>query len=371
MVIRPLSLYFHIPFCTKKCPYCHFYVIPDKEDQKKALFEGFHIEWQRLIHKIRNHQIVSIYFGGGTPTLFGSKYIASLLETIAKEAFLSSDCEITIEGNPEDITLPLMQQYRRAGINRASIGIQSLQDDSLAILERTHDAKQAIDAIEATHEAGIHNISIDLMTELPDQTSQSFAKTLAKLPSLPITHVSLYNLTIEPHTAFFKRTLNLPSPESNLDMLNQAIYSLESIGLSRYEISAFARPGYYSRHNTGYWTGRPFFGLGPSAFSYYNGSRFRNVANLNRYLRSLTHNESPVDFKETLPYPQSLHELLAIHLRLSHGVDLSKYSLPNKTKITLVDLISGGFLQKKNGMLFLTEKGRLFYDTVASEIVSI
>ena len=170
--------------------------------------------------------------------------------------------------NPEDVTPSLMKGYFDAGVGRVSIGVQSLVDSSLEILERTHSAQEAISAIEDTYEAGIENITIDLMYELPDQTTGSFQKTLDQLAALPISHLSLYNLTIEPHTAFSKRKLRLPKEEEGLKMLESAVSRLESIGLRRYEISAFSKEGYESRHNLGYWTARPFFGLCPSAFSY-------------------------------------------------------------------------------------------------------
>ncbi|NGX47367.1 MAG: Oxygen-independent coproporphyrinogen-III oxidase-like protein YqeR [Chlamydiae bacterium] len=364
-MVKPLSLYFHIPFCNKKCPYCHFFVVPNKEEHRKALLDALLSEWQRLLPKMEEHEITSIYFGGGTPTLFGAKAIHTLLEKIP----YSSDCEITIEANPEDVTKELMSKLKGAGINRVSIGVQSLEDDSLLLLERTHNAKRAIDAIHITHNADITNISIDLMYELPEQTSKNFENTLHKLKTLPITHLSLYNLTIEPNTAFFKRTLNLPSPEENLKMLQAATSHLEEIGLKRYEISAFARPGYTSRHNIGYWTARPFFGLGPSAFSYYNGKRFRNVAHLHRYMRALKENRTPVDFTEDLPYPQNVHELLAVQLRLLEGVDLKVFDLPDATHILLAKLETENFLERKGSHCKLTSKGILFYDTVATEII--
>lgn len=364
-VYKPLSLYFHIPFCSKKCPYCHFFVVPNKKEHRDALLEALLLEWQRLSPKIENHEITSIYFGGGTPTLFGPEAIHTLLRQIP----YPQDTEITIEANPEDVTERLMQEYARAGINRVSIGVQSLEDDSLITLGRTHSANKALDAIKSTYSAGIENISIDLMYELPDQTSKSFENTLRKLGELPISHLSLYNLTIEPNTAFFKRTLNLPSEEENLKMLEKATKHLEAIGLKRYEISAFAKPGYQSRHNTGYWEARPFFGLGPSAFSYYNGKRFRNVANLHRYFRALKEGNTPVDFVENLPYPQNVHELLAVKLRLLEGVDLTSFNLPDETKNKLLRLASEGYLKQEKDHCKLTEKGLLFYDTVASEII--
>lgn len=369
MVGSALSLYFHIPFCTRKCPYCHFYVVPNNLSHHEILLTSLLTEWKRLLPKTWAHEITSIYFGGGTPSLFGCKPIAKLLSTIERESLVASDCEITLEANPEDVTTKLMREYRDAGINRVSIGVQSLVDSSLTVLERRHSAQRAFDAVVDTFLAGIKNLSIDLMFELPDQTPESFAKSLHKLKDLPITHLSLYNLTIEPNTPFSKRTLNLPSQQEGLAMLEQATSHLESIGLYRYEISAFAKPGFASRHNMGYWTQRPFFGLGPSAFSFYEGSRFRNIAHLSRYAKALRNNQSPVDFSELLPYPQNQLEQLAVELRLIRGVDLSRYSLPEATHEVLKDLKKQGLLCHKQQHLKLTKKGLLFYDLVASEII--
>jgi len=360
---KKLSLYFHIPFCTKKCPYCHFYVIPNNAKQREQLLEGLLLEWQQI--PVDQAEITSIYFGGGTPTLFGVEPIKRILDEISP----SKECEVTIEANPEDITVELMSGYAQAGVNRVSIGVQSLQDDSLLVLERTHNSQKAIQAIVDTYESGIHNISIDLMVELPDQTPASFEKTLNRLKELPITHLSLYNLTIEPHTPFSKRPLKLPSDQDNLMMHQMAIEQIQKIGLERYEISAFAKPGYESRHNVGYWTARPFFGLGPSAFSYINGKRYRNCANINKYLSALSRGESPVDFEEQLPYPQNVCELLAVELRLIRGVDLNRFDLPEQTKKSIVKLLKEGYLIQEKDQLRLSEKGLLWYDTVASEII--
>lgn len=366
---KPLSIYLHIPFCTKKCPYCHFFVIPNKEDHRKQLLKSLLVEWQRLLPKITNHEIVSIYFGGGTPILLEPSAIQILLETFHETAKLSSPCEITIEANPENVTEALMKELKTAGINRVSIGVQSLQDDSLITLGRTHNSNKAIEAILNTHQSGISNISIDLMYELPNQTPESFSKTLNLLKTMPISHLSLYNLTIEPGTAFFKQNFNLPSPETNLAMLEMATTTLEKIGLHRYEISAFSKPGCESKHNTGYWEGRPFFGLGPSAFSYYGGKRFQNVKSLSRYSKALEADKSPVDFIEELPYPQNVHERFAVELRLLEGVNVEKYKMPKNTHEIIKRLTAEGYLKKEGGRIRLSEKGLLFYDTVATELI--
>lgn len=360
-----VSLYFHIPFCSRKCPYCHFYVVPDKSDFKNLLLQALRLEWDKEFEKLKGKKIASIYFGGGTPSLFGPNALGEILNWIG-----NPHCEITLEANPEQITLSLMQEFASIGINRLSIGVQSLHDPTLQILGRTHSAQKAIDAIHHTAEAGISNITIDLMYEIPGQTVESWEHTLDQLSSLPITHLSLYNLTFEPETVFFKKKKKLdpllPSPEANLAMLEAAVLRLEKIGLKRYEISAFAKPGFESHHNIGYWTGRPFIGFGPSAFSYWGGKRYRNILDLKKYALALKENRSPVDFEETLPHPANLHELCAIRLRLLEGVNTLDFPLdPTLFK----RLQAKGWLHLEGSHARLTNQGLLFYDSVASEIV--
>ena len=386
VVEKEISLYFHIPFCTKKCPYCHFYVIPDKELFKNLFAEAIALEWESQLPLLANKKIVSIYFGGGTPTLFAPDGIAAILDRIKKSGVsIAEDCEITIEANPEDPRAHkddlswakdkksgLFNELRALGVNRLSLGVQSLDDRSLSILGREHGAKQAKEAIFEAHASGFRNISIDLMYDLPDQTEASWKYTLDQIGSLPITHLSLYNLTIEPHTSFYKRrqTLSLPDQQTSLRLFNAATASLEKTGLKRYEISAFAKKGCQSRHNTGYWTGRPFLGYGPSAFSYWEKERFRNVANLQRYVRALKEGGSPVDFRERLPYPADLKELLAVRLRLMQGVDLSDFpSLPPETDAALEKWTQEGCLFREGGKTRLTERGTLFYDSIAADLV--
>lgn len=371
-MIEEVSLYFHIPFCKKKCPYCHFYVIPDRPLFKKIYTEAIALEWERQLPLLQDKRIVSLYFGGGTPSLLAPEGITFLLDLVKRTCTLSADCEITIEANPEDASYDLFALLHNLGINRLSLGVQSLDDRSLTLLERGHGAKRAKTAVFEAFNAGIQNISIDLMYDLPDQTEASWNYTLDQIGSLPIAHLSLYNLTIEPHTSFFKRqkTLTLPDPTTSLNLLKQAIVKLESFGLNRYEISAFAKEGKKSHHNTGYWTARPFLGFGPSAFSYWKGERFRNVANLQRYARALRQGASPVDFSEKLSFPANLKELLAIHLRLLDGIDLQNFPLlPSETIATLEKWITEGALIRENRRIHLTEKGTYLYDSIATDLI--
>jgi oxygen-independent coproporphyrinogen-3 oxidase len=371
---KEASLYVHIPFCTKKCPYCHFYVVPDKDPFKQQLLTALELEWRTLSPKLEGKNIVSIYFGGGTPSLMGSSGIEKILNWFPR---IESQ-EITLEANPENISLKLMQEMRSIGINRVSIGIQTLDNLLLKRLGRGHTKDTALRAIETTFEAGIENISIDLMYELPGQTLAIWEETLQQLAPLPLSHLSLYNLTIEPHTTFYKQqkelTPHLPSPEECLKMLNTATSYLPKIGLERYEISAFAKKGKHSRHNTGYWTARPFLGLGPSAFSYWDKKRYRNVANLTTYAQALAEKRSPVDFEETLPYPDNLNELLAVELRLLRGVHLPTFetrhgSLPSSTLTALTDAAVKGWLTLSPSEVKLTKQGLLFYDSLAALII--
>ncbi|MGA8163703.1 MAG: radical SAM family heme chaperone HemW [Waddliaceae bacterium] len=374
-----VSLYFHLPFCKRKCDYCHFYVIPDNALFKKKLSASLRIEWDRRAPELQDRQISSIYFGGGTPTLFGPDLIHDILARIGKGPPRSHcDREITLEANPEDVTLALMQSYAQAGINRVSIGIQSLDPQLLTLLSRRHSVKQAKEAVMLTHKAGFNNISVDLMYDLPEQTLSSWKKTLSDVKPLPITHLSLYNLVIEPHTVFHKKkkTLasQLPDPSTSVEMYTHAIETLNSVGFIHYEISAFQRNNSYSRHNAGYWTGRPFLGFGPSAFSYWKGKRSRNIAHLGRYHSLLTAGKSPIDFEEELPEPSKRRELLAIHLRLLQGVEIEIFEgrhgpLDEETKTTIKQLEEDGLLEQIDKHLRLTKKGILFYDTVASEII--
>lgn len=369
-----ISLYFHIPFCTVKCSYCHFYVIPDKDTHKKQLMEGFYLEWQQTLPKIQGKKLRSIYFGGGTPSLMGPDAIAKILSWVY--ASFNQAEEVTLEANPENITFDLMLGYRKAGITRVSIGIQTLDNQILKTLGRLHSGMKAIEAVHYTFEAGITNISVDLMYDLPHQTLLTWQHTVTRVLELPISHLSLYNLTIEPYTLFFKNQTQLakviPDEQVSLTMYRHAVSEIGK-RLPQYEISAFAKPGLHSIHNTGYWLARPFWGFGPSAFSYFENRRFRNVANLSKYHKSLVQGSSPIDFEECLDSVSRVRELLAINLRLIKGVNLTEFQIKHgeidsETTNVLERLIQEGLLiNHKN--LKLSERGILFYDTIASEIV--
>lgn len=379
MTGKGISLYIHVPFCTKKCPYCHFFVQPDSLENQNVFLFNLKKEWALRSPLIEGQEIVSIYFGGGTPSLLHPSAIEDLLNMIQKgPATISPSCEITLEANPENVSLELIKSFKDAGINRISMGVQSFDDALLHLLGRTHDSSRAKDAIHAISQAGINNLSIDLMYELPHQTLSTWKESLLQVEDLPITHLSLYNLVFEPGTSFHKKSEllspSLPSQEDSLQMLNLAVSQLEAAGLKRYEISAFAKPGFESIHNTGYWTGRPFLGLGPSAFSYWEGRRFRNVAHLKKYADALEKNLPPEDFEECLSLEAKQKELLAVELRLLKGVDLNLFQkktgvLSSSLQTSIENLLLNKFLNQRESQISLSDEGLLFYDSVASELI--
>jgi oxygen-independent coproporphyrinogen III oxidase len=354
-------------------------VLPDKESFKKIYMEALEKEWHMRVPYLTGHEIVSIYFGGGTPSLLGPERIHTIIEWIKRDiGFNPQKTEITLEANPENISRQLMHKYAQAGINRVSIGIQTLSDSLLKKLERQHGAQKAIEAVLNTADAGLSNITIDLMYDLPNQTLDIWTETLAQVRELPIKHLSLYNLTIEPHTTFFKHCEQLqkalPDPETSLQMYERAQNMLSECGLMQYEISAFAKEGYSSLHNTGYWTARPFLGLGPSAFSYWKGKRFRNIAHLNRYAEMLNESKFPLDFEEELDSQASLRELFTIRIRMKEGVHLADFErrhgrLDPETRSMIEKLQQQGYLEQDSNVVRLSKKGILFYDSVAVDLI--
>lgn len=323
---------------------------------------------------LSGRRIVSIYFGGGTPSLFAEGLLDILTCIFASNAKIASHCEITVEANPDSLDTACLSALRLSGVNRISIGVQSLDDSSLQNLGRLHSAQKAKDAIFGAHAAGFENISIDLMVDIPRQTLESLQSSLSALKTLPVRHCSLYNLTIEPHTSFYLRRKTvraaMPGDEASLQLLLSAVSGLQELGFDRYEISGFAKKGFASVHNTGYWTGRPFLGFGPSAFSYWEGRRFKNIAHLQRYARALRNQESTVEFEETLPYPANVNERLAVQLRLMNGVAENELALPDETVAELRRLQAEGFLAQESDRWKLTDRGALFYDTVAENLIS-
>ena len=370
-----LSLYIHVPFCTKKCHYCHFFVIPNNESHQTDWFVSLKKEWELIQPLLQGYQIVTLYFGGGTPSLLPPEWVAEIIEWVKKK---NLPLEITLEINPDDASLEKLQQFFRAGINRLSIGIQTFDDEKLLTLGRLHKSDKATRSVEEAYQAGFRNISCDLMYDLPNQTLADWNRNLDKIIQLPITHLSLYNLTIEPNTAFYKHRKRIQPllPEDNLskEMFLLAVSKLTAAGFDQYEISAFSRNNLFSQHNIGYWLGRPFLGLGPSAFSYYRGKRFQNAPSMSQYKNSLKAGKLPITFEEELDEAAKVRELFAIQLRLSRGVCLAIFedlfgSISVEMRKTLAHFEELGWIENAQNQPRLTQEGILFYDSIAEGLI--
>lgn len=357
------SLYIHYPFCKKKCPYCHFFVIPEDQDGQKTWLKG-------ILKELSLYSIVdplTVYFGGGTPSLMPPEYIEQIL--------FSNPQEVTIEINPEGITKEKLKAFKKAGINRCSVGVQSLQKEELILLGREHAPDRIEELLYTLADVGFENVSIDLMYDVPGQTFESLKKSLNGLLKLPFTHLSLYNLTIEPHTSFYKRRQALekmrPSPEVSQEQFLYVRERLIEAGFEHYEISAFAKKGFRAIHNSGYWLGREFYGIGPSSFSFLDNVRRQNIPHLEKWWRALEKGEKPISLEDPLPPEERLLELLAVNLRWLDGIDLIAFQekwgpLPPRTFKTLNKLEDLGLIEKGPK---LTLKGIFVFDQIAVELL--
>lgn len=377
--LQDFSLYVHFPFCTKKCPYCHFFVLQDKSKQHQDLFNAYISELDTYKESFFNKKLCSIYLGGGTPSLADIRLWHHLIDHI-KKLFpeICPDIEVTLEFNPESLNAKKVEKALKAGINRVSLGVQTFDDRLLSLLGRAHTRKDILKGYHEAREAGCQNISLDLMYELPTQNQDIWEHTLEELCRLDPEHVSLYNLTFEKGTPFYRQkdvlSKELPDEQVSLKMYEIMQLKLKQQGYTQYEISAFSKPSYQSAHNTGYWLGREFLGIGPSAFSYMQQRRFQNHANLSQYLSKIKQGVCPVNFDEKLEPEAQKRELLLLALRLNEGVCLESFikkwgDLEPLVIEKLCLLVKWGMLSQKAQHFKLTQKGRLLFDELASHIV--
>lgn len=372
-----LSLYIHVPFCAHKCPYCHFYSLPISQQSLDSYLEALLAEIKLRENAVRSRNLISLYFGGGTPFLFAPERLERVFSAV--QSIIPIDgAEITLEANPDSINLSWLKKYQQLGINRLSLGVQSFYKNELEFLQRRHTPEDSEKAIFTALEAGISNISIDLMYELPSQTMEAWNYSLRKACSLPVNHLSLYNFMIEEPSLFFRKKEALeplmPGEELSKEMYELLLTTTREHGFNQYEISAFAKNNLYSRHNVGYWTGRDFLGFGPSAFSFFEGKRFSNVSHLSSYCSHLHKGLLPINFVDNVSFDDRRKELLTINLRMNEGVHLDRFQkkwgkLDAELHATLCWLETLELLRNDNGTLKLTDRGRLVYDRIASELV--
>jgi len=313
------GLYFHIPFCVKKCIYCDFYSITKLN--KIDTFVDYLLKELDIFHKQigRKISIDTIFFGGGTPSLLNPNNFEKIFNKIHSIFELQNNTEITIEANPGTIDKKYLSDYRNFGINRISFGVQSFNEHELKFLNRIHSSDEAIRTIEYARYLGYPNISIDLIFGIPGQSVSSWKANLEQVKELYINHISIYNLIFEEQTPLYnnliKGKVKKLDEEIEEIMYIESVDFLESLGYLQYELSNFAKVGYECRHNIKYWTHRPYFGFGPSAHSYHNRLRYWNYGNLELYYKSIDDNKQPIEDSEVIDNYKFIVEKIMLGLR--------------------------------------------------------
>lgn len=357
----PVGLYVHIPFCDGKCPYCDFYSVAPDDEVRRRYTDAL----CREIERYPSLAADTVYFGGGTPTLFGDEHLSRILSHLSEHYHLSPDAETTLEMNPRTADLPMLSRLRRSGFNRISIGVQSCIDPELRALGRRHTFADARQAVAYARQAGFENTSLDLMLGIPGQTADSLRRSIDLLCSLEPEHISAYILKIEPNTPFARMDLRscLPDDDTQAELYELASALLRERGYRQYEISNFARPGFESRHNLKYWSCEEYLGFGPSAHSFYKDRRFFYPRDLEGFIAS-PHTEEDGE-------GGGGEEYAMLRLRLADGLTYSGWQtrfgseLPQDYITRALPLAQAGLLVVDQTGIRLTPKGFL----VSNEII--
>lgn len=355
------EIYVHIPFCVKKCDYCDFVSFACKEDVQKAYYYALKNQIDIKAESTGKIPVDSVFFGGGTPSLVKAEYIVGILDKLRERFSFAKDTEITIEMNPNSASFEKIREYKEAGINRVSIGLQSANDEELKTLSRVHDYKSFLRTFDNVRKAGFENVNVDIMSALPGQSLLSYMDTLKKVITLKPEHISAYSLIIEENTPFYERYSDgrgLPDEDTEREMYYETKRFLKEKGYLRYEISNYAKEGYECRHNLGYWTGKDYLGFGIAAASLYNGSRYSMHSDLDAFIKGDLHEEETILSKK-----DRMEEFMYLGLRMMKGV--SKAEFVERFGI-LIEEVYGeqiamlklkGLMKEREGRLFLTDKG--------------
>ncbi len=354
------SLYLHIPFCKQKCAYCAFYSACGTGEEKERYARGLESAIRRYGGELKR-PLDTIYVGGGTPAMLGGTALAGLIQA-ARESFgLQPGAEVTVELNPESTTPELLAQLKKAGVNRISLGVQSLQEDELKGLGRLHDRTGALTALKRIFEAGFTNVSADVMFGLPGQTPKTFGETLDTLLALPLTHLSAYALQWEEGTPLYERGVNPMEEEAEEELYQLLCAKTRDAGMEHYEVSNFARPGFASRHNSAYWRRTDYLGLGPAAHSFVDGVRYSFGEDTAAFLRA----PYPLQNPEPIPPQEAWEEQILLGLRMREGVPLE--ALPSNFDPGRYR----DFATVQNGRFCLNDRGFYLSNTIITEILTL
>ncbi|MFA6469008.1 MAG: radical SAM family heme chaperone HemW [Bacteroidota bacterium] len=377
------SLYFHIPYCEHKCIYCDFYSIENMSSMERFLTSLEKEITLRAATLPEGTTIETIFFGGGTPSLLSGKQFERIFSLIRRLYRIEPDAEITCESNPGTVELNRLTEFRAAGFNRMSFGIQSFHDDDLKFLTRIHSAKEAEQAVESAYRAGFENVSCDLIFALPGQTPDRWKENLRRAIALQPKHISAYALIVEDQTplaTMVKNKLVAPLPdEEDAALYEMTIETLASGGYQQYEVSNFAKPGFRSLHNYNYWNHADYIGFGPSAHSFRKdtgstGRRWWNVRSIQSYCEALEQDHFPEAGSESVDRKKFFTEEIFLGLR-SMGIDLKKlYSLYGEDvfavrKQMLEEMEREGFVSRQNNVISLTSRGYAVCDEIAGRLI--
>lgn len=369
------GIYIHIPFCKQACHYCNFHFSTSLK-QKEPLLQALLVEIERQKDYLSGEELESIYLGGGTPSLLSVKELDLLFDQIQRFHKIAHQAEITLEANPDDLSRDQLKILRKTPINRLSIGIQSFLEEDLRFMNRAHSAVEAEACIDLALEQGFTALTVDLIYGTPTLSHAQWEQNLQKVFQKPIQHLSCYCLTVEPKTALdhFVKTGKAKAVDEEQAALQfeRLIETSKAAGFEQYEISNFARDGYYAVHNSNYWKGKKYLGIGPSAHSFNGESRQWNIANNAQYIRSIQAGESSFEVEE-LSLDQRYNEYVMTGLRTIWGCEITKINqlsadYAQHFKEMAQPFIQAGNMEENGGNYRLAEAGRLLADHIAMEL---
>lgn len=375
------GIYIHIPFCKQACHYCNFHFSASTALLDKMVHAICkEIALQQGFFEDPNLVIETIYFGGGTPSLLPVHATAQILTTIKQHFKIDAAAEITLEANPDDISLQKLIDFKAIGINRLSMGVQSFIDEDLIWMNRAHRSAAAVEAIKLAKEVGITNISIDLIYGIPTLTGENWMQNIDKAVALEVQHLSCYALTVEPKTALSaliqkgeKEDIDTAKQAAHFDILTERTIQA---GYEQYEFSNFSLPGFRSKHNTSYWQQKKYLGIGPSAHSFAGNTRQWNIANNALYISSIENNIVPFE-SEKLSEATQYNEYMMTSLRTIEGcsydyvLEIFGESVLDKTKKIAAHFIQNGQLLEQNNNLKVTQQGKFFLDGIAADFFEV
>ena len=380
---RELELYIHIPFCVKKCAYCDFLSGPASNQQIEEYVQALIEEIRYYKEFAKNYEVSTVFWGGGTPSLLTGEQMKALMETLGQTFFIRQNAEITMEANPGTVTVEKLLACQKAGINRISFGLQSVNNEELKMLGRIHTYEEFLESYEAARKAGFQNINVDLISAIPKQTVSSWEQTLQTIISLQPEHISAYSLIVEEGTPFAKLYGEgcelehlLPTEEDERRMYERTEELLREAGYHRYEISNYAKEGYECQHNLGYWERKEYLGLGLGASSLIEETRFHNTDEMEEYLRDASNPILLRREQEKLDRQEQMEEFVFLGLRKIRGIQEEKFAEMFGEDIwdcygkNLERVIKEGLLEREEGVLRLTRKGIDVSNYVFYEILS-